>query len=108
MSIDVTTDEENNITAAIETAADWAGRRCITILGLAATAYQNDIPVSTGQWVDKLAGLQAALTNAAHQVPSVLLFLDIDREFSSDDSVREVEESRFWNTIVESLHEHTL
>lgn len=104
----VANDEEHSITTAIETAADRAGRRCLTILGLAATAYQNGITVSTGQWVDKLAGLQAALTNAAHQVPSVLLFLDIDREFSLEDSVREVEESRFWNTIAECLHKHTL
>ena len=111
------TERDHRVITLVETAAARAGRRCVSVSGLAFAAYWRS-PSSTtttttittnrrnptGSLYDKLLGLEIVLQEAAQHAPSILLLQDIDKELSFHDKpVREDEESRIWSLLMEYL-----
>jgi hypothetical protein len=96
----------------VQEAANYSGRRCIWVPGLAAFGsvqqqqqQQNTSSSSTvtvGGVIDKLAGLHAAIDTALTHAPSILLIEDIDREFTSEESRIDLER-RIWMALNEKL-----
>jgi hypothetical protein len=107
----VGTDQDHDLSWAVETASHHVGRTCWSLQGLAATAHALGHKIRTGSLLDQLAGLQAALKEIQQlrMEPCVLHLVNIDTEFSSmnDDGVRHEQEERFWSTIIQTLVSHT-
>jgi SpoVK/Ycf46/Vps4 family AAA+-type ATPase len=104
------TDDHHHLCTAVEAAAAYTGRTCIVTAGLAATAvYQYGWTVTAsgaGGWMDKLAGLEAAVTQAVAHAPSLLLIPDVTDELVStktDMLQRHDQEERFWSLLMERL-----
>ena len=73
----------------MDTAAARLGRRCLTIQGLAAYAFQQGHVVTTGGILDQCVGLQAAWERALALAPSILHVEAFDGEcLDADRAVR--------------------
>jgi hypothetical protein len=94
------TDDEHHVTEALHRAAAASGRQCVdTGQSLAAHGYLCGADMTgSGSLVDKLRGLQLALTCAAQHAPSVVL-VRLDNEFSGDEHDRYDQESRVWSLL---------
>ena len=101
----VGSESDHHVSTLIQAAADRLGCRLIIVPGLAFYAYWNQKSVNySGSLADKLAGLEAALEDAARHEPCILLLLNIDRELSVHDKpVRHDEESRIWSLLMDHL-----
>jgi peroxin-6 len=97
--------ELQNVTEAIQVAADRLGRRLVPVRGLAFHAYfHGRVKNPTGSLADKLIGLEVALEQALYHAPAVLLLQDLDKELSiHDHELQEDEESRIWSLIMDYL-----
>lgn len=97
--------DSENVTAAVQVAADCLGRRVVCVRGLSFYAYLHGRTKNpTGSVVDKLHGLEMALEQSMYHAPSVLLLQDLDKELSKQDrQMQEDEESRIWSLLMDFL-----
>jgi peroxin-6 len=98
--------ETQNVTEAIQGAADRLGRQLVPVRGLAFHAYfHGRVKNPTGSLADKLIGLEVALEQALYHAPAVLLLQDLDKDLSTQDrELQEDEESRIWSLLMDYLY----